>query len=155
MTDEDLAYLAIQRLQRAYSDIATRGAWHEVASILTPDCRITFDTRSGEIFKIEGPIEFGEFAAKMNGVFSFYQYIPLNFVVTIGPDGTAHGRSYSLEVAEDAQTRDWIESYGAYNDEYVLFENEWRFSRRHYQTHARRRANRVETFRLDERTAPW
>jgi hypothetical protein len=135
-------------LQRGYADIATRGAWHEVASLLTPDCHITFDTRSGRIFEIDGADEFGEFAAKMTGVFAFYEYIPQNFVVTVRPDGTASGRSYSLEVAEDAQTGDWIEFYGVYNDEYALIESGWRFSQRHYQTYARRRAGQLEAFKL-------
>jgi SnoaL-like domain len=148
MNDDALAYLAVEHLQRAYADIATRRAFVEAASILTPDATISFDTHSGEVFEIEGPIQFGEFGTKMTAGFSFYEFIPLNFVVTVAPDGTARGRSYSLEVAENEQNRDWIEFYGIYDDEYRTFQGEWRFSRRRYRTYARRTAGRLEAHPL-------
>lgn len=140
-TPADLACLSIHRLLNRYADAATRGAWHEVASLLTPDCRLAFDTRSGRVFEVDGAAALGEFGATMTGAFSFYQHICQN----IGPYGTAAGRSYSLEVASDAKTGDWIEFYGVYNDEYVLLEDRWLFSRREYRTHARRRAGHLES----------
>ena len=136
MDDEATAYLAIERLQRSYADIATRQAWSEVADLATPDARFTFDTHSGTVIEINGPVEFGAFGDRMTERFSFYEYIPLNFVVTIGTDGTALGRSYSLEVAEEAETGDWNEFFGVYRDDYAIFEGTWRFARRHYQTYA-------------------
>ena len=66
MDDDAIAYLAIQRLQRAYADIATRQAWSEVPSLATPDTCFSFDTHSGPIIEIEGPAEFGAFGAKAN-----------------------------------------------------------------------------------------
>jgi hypothetical protein len=146
--DEDSAYLAIQRLQRAYADVATRGAWGEAASLATPDARFTFDTRSGQVFEIEGADEFAAFGARMNQRFRFYEYIPLNFVVTILGDGTAHGRSYSLEVAEDGETGGWNEFFGVYRDGYAIFEGTWRFASRHYQTYGRRTDGRLQAFPL-------
>ena len=110
MHDDSQDYLAIMRLQRSYADIATRAAWKEVASLATPDARFSFDTHSGTVFEMNGPVAFGEFGARMTKSFTFYEYIPLNFVVTIGPDGTAEGRSFSLEVAEDGETGDWVDS---------------------------------------------
>ncbi len=147
--DDDIAYLAIQRLQRSYADIATRQAWAEVASLATPDARFSFDTRSGKVFEFEGPIAFGVFGAQANQRFTFYEYVPLNFVVTIGTDATARGRSYSLEVAEDRETGNWVEFYGVYQDEYAVFEDTWRFARRHYETYGRRTAGRLEAFPLE------
>ena len=138
------AYLTIMGLQRSYADIATRAAWDEVAAIATPDAHFSFHTSSGRKFEIEGAVAFGEFGGKMTERFRFYEYIPLNFVVTIGTDGTAHGRSYSLEVAEDAETGDWIDFYGMYQDEYALFEGTWRFARRRYRTVGQRTAGRLE-----------
>ena len=149
MDDDAFAYLAIQRLQRAYADIATRQAWSEVTAIATPDAQFTFDTRSGTVFEVDGPIEFGAFGAKMNQRFTFYEYIPLNFVVAIGTNGTARGRSYSLEVAEDGETGDWNEFYGLYEDEYAVFEGTWRFARRDYRTYGRRTAGRLQAFPLE------
>jgi hypothetical protein len=150
MNDDMQGYLAIMHLQRSYADVSTRRAWNEVATLATPDARFLFDTHSGKVFEIEGPVAFGEFGAKMTEGFTFYEYIPLNFVVTIGSDGTAEGRSYSLEVAEDAKTGDWNEFYGVYRDEYRLSEGAWRFSRRHYRTFGRRTGGRLEAFPLED-----
>jgi SnoaL-like domain len=149
MDNDATAYLAIQRLQRAYADVATRNAWNEAALLATPDARFTFDTHSGQVFEIEGGDEFVAFGARMNQRFKFYEYIPLNFVVTIGSDGTAHGRSYSLEVAEDGETGNWNEFFGVYEDEYVVFEGTWRFARRHYRTYARRTNGQLQSFPLE------
>jgi hypothetical protein len=146
--DDAIAYLAIQRLQRSYADIATRQAWSEVPSLAAPDARFSFDTHSGNVIEVEGAVAFGEFGAKANARFAFYEYIPLNFVVTIGRDNTARGRSYSLEVAEDRETGDWVEFYGTYEDEYAVFEGTWRFSSRHYQTYGRRTNGRLTSFPL-------
>jgi hypothetical protein len=150
MNDDSPAYLAIARLQRSYADIATRRAWNEVASLASPNAHFSFDLHAGKSFQVDGAVEFGEFGAKMTAGFTFYEYIPLNFVVEIGPDGVAHGRSYSLEVAEDAKTGEWIEFYGVYQDEYAIFEGTWRFTRRHYQTFGRRTAGRLESFPLED-----
>ena len=97
-----------------------------------------------------GAEAFGQFGAQSTGRFSFYEYVPLNTVVTIGA-GTARGRSYSLEVGEERDTRAWINVYGFYHDDYVLFEGSWRFARRQYQTLARRTGDRLESFPLQDR----
>ena len=149
MTDDPLAYIAIAQLQRRYADISTRRAWSEVGTIATPACRFSFDTRHG-LFEIEGAAAFAESGAQLADRFTFSDFIPVNFVVTFGSDGTAHGRSYCLEVAEERETGEWIEHYGLYEDEYALFEGTWRFSRRHYRTLARRTAvGPAEIFPLD------
>ena len=81
--------------------------------------------------------------------FAFYEYIPLNFVVTIASDDTASGRSYSLEVAEDRESGEWFEFYGTYQDEYTVFEGTWRFASRRYQTYGRRTGGMLTSFPLD------
>ena len=148
--DDSLAYLAIMRLHRAYADIATRRAWPEIAALAIPDARFTFDTRAGRVFEVVGIEEFGAFGAKSTGGFSFYEYIPLNTVVKISA-ASARGRSYSLEVSEDRDTGEWIEFYGMYHDDYVLFEGGWRFASRQYQTIGRRVGGRLQAFPLQDR----
>jgi hypothetical protein len=138
------------RLQRAYADIATRRAWREIATLATPDARFSFDIRSGMVIEVIGAKAFGAFGARSTDRFSFYQYVPLNTVVAVSA-GTARGRSYSLEVGEDRETREWINFYGLYHDDYVRFEGSWRFARRQYQTLARRTGDRLESFPLQER----
>lgn len=141
-------YTAIDRLQRAYADVATRKAWAEVPALLTDDAIVTFDTRAGTPFEVQGAVAFAEFGAKAVGIFGFYEYIPLNFVVTIGDDGTAQGRTYSLEVADLLSTGEWIEYYGVYDDSYAHVDGTWRFARRHYRTYGRRTDGRLEKFPL-------
>jgi SnoaL-like domain len=155
MNDDAIAYLAIMRLQSAYADISTRRAWSEFAALATPDARFSFDTRSGNVIEVVGAVAFGEFGAKMIDRFSFYEYMPLNFVVTIATDGTARGRSYALEVGEDRDTGDWIGFYGFYHDDYALFDGTWRFARRQYQTLARRTGDRLEAFPLQAKEMRW
>jgi hypothetical protein len=139
MTDEALAYIAIAQLQGRYADISTRRAWSELAAVAIPSARFSFDTRHG-LYEIEGAAAFAEAGAQLADRFTFNNFIPTNFVVTFAPDGTAHGRSYCLEAAQERESGEWIEHFGMYEDEYALFEGEWRFSRRHYRTLARRTA---------------
>src|SRR5262245_51368682 len=150
MNDDALAYLAIMRLQRAYADLATRRAWPEVASLATSDAGFSFDIRSGKVIEVIGAQAFGEFGARSTERFSFYEYVPLNTVVKIGA-GIARGRAYSLEVGEDRDTREWINFYGLYHDDYVLFDGAWLFARRHYQTLGRRTGDRMAAFPLEDR----
>jgi hypothetical protein len=149
--EDALAYLAIMRLHRAYADIATRQAWPEITSLAIPDARFSFDMRSGGVIEVVGAKAFGEFGAKSIDRFSFYEYIPLNTVMTIQGNGTARGRSYSLEVGEQRDTREWINYYGLYHDDYVRFDGTWRFARRQYQTLARRTGDRLASFPLEDR----
>jgi hypothetical protein len=149
--DDALAYLAIERLQRAYADIATRRAWPELASLVIPDARFSFDTRSSRVIEVTGAAALGAFGARSTEHFAFYQYIPLNTVVTIGTAGTARGRSYSLEVGEVRGTREWVEFYGFYHDDYACLDGAWRFARRRYQTLGRRTGDRWESFPLQDR----
>ena len=150
MNDDALAYLDIMRLQRAYADIATRRAWPEIAALAIPGARFSFDTRSGRVVELAAEA-LGEFGARATAQFSFYEYIPLNTVVTIDAAGTARGRSYALEVGEVRDTREWINFYGFYHDDYVRQDGAWRFARRQYQTLARRTGDRLEAFPLQDR----
>ena len=129
-------YAAIQQLQQAYADVVTRGAWDEVATLLTPDAHIRFVTSSGEVFEVDGAEAFGKFGANMTG-FDFFQYIPLTFVVSSTPEGTLEGRTSSLEVAEN-EAGQWIESYSIYEDIYAQTDGRWRFARRSHRTMKRR-----------------
>jgi len=150
MDDDALTYLAILRLQHAYADIATRRAWSEIASLATPDARFSFDTRSGRVIEV-GATALGEFGAKSVGRFSFYQYVPLNAVVTTTDAQTARGRAYSLEVGEERESGQWFHYYGLYHDDYARQDGAWRFARRQFQTLARRTTEgRLEAFPLQD-----
>ena len=138
MNEDALADIAIMRLQRAYADVSTRRAWPEFAALAAPDARFSFDTRTGDVIEVVGVDAFAEFAATMTDRFSFYEYVPLNFVATIDPAGTARGRSYSFEIGEDRDTGELVTFYGMYHDDYARVDATWLFTRRQYQTLARR-----------------
>jgi hypothetical protein len=133
-----LAELAIDRLQRAYADVSTRRAWDEFATLATPDARFSFDTRTGDVIELDGLAAFAEFGAAMTAQFSFYEYVPLNFVVDVDPvAGTARGRAYQLEIGQDRETSAFTNFYGMYHDDYARVDGQWWFTRRQYQSLAR------------------
>ena len=144
MNDEAIAYVAIDRLLRRYADLSTRGTYHELASLATPDAVFIFDTFSGQRFEVEGAQDFIDFSTKRAGGFSFFEYVTLNFVVDFGGEGTARGRVYNLELAYDAETDEFTNFYGQYDDEYVQLDGRWCFARRHYRTVARRTNDRLD-----------
>ncbi len=148
MTEDNDAYISIMRLHRAYADISTRRAWDEVASITTPDMSWHYVLLSGRTLECNGTAEYVQFHLEVNPRFSFFQQIPLNFVVDIGPDGTARGRSYVLEVAEETGTGEWINFYVVFRDEFAIFEGTWRFARRSART-LRRTSSKPELLPVD------
>lgn len=153
MNDDDVAHLRIERLQRRYADIATRGAYDrraydELAELATPDVRFRFTTAVGE-FDVLGVKQFSEFSASATeGRFSFFEYVLLNFVFHLNADGTARGRTYAVEFTEDREHEDWNEYYGAYDDDYEFSDGTWRFARRHYHAVAVRTSGRLQAFAL-------
>jgi len=146
MDPDALAHLALTRLQARYADIATRMAWAEMPTLLTPDARFTFDLRMGEPLVLDGPDAVAAFGEQACAMFSFYNYAPLNQVVTLTDDTHATGRAYALEVGVDASSGAWLEFYGRYHDDYAIHDGEWRFARRHFQTMATRTDGATTTY---------
>ena len=136
--DDTLAYIAITRLQQAYGDVSTRRAWAEMTALTTADAVFSYDFGTGDIIELRGASALCEFGARVLQRFSFYQYVPVNTVVDVGADGTAHGRFYVLEVGQERETGDWLDVFGLYHDDYVFEAGTWRFARRQYQVLARR-----------------
>jgi SnoaL-like domain len=146
MDRELVAHLAITRLQGRYADIASRQAWSELQSIVLPDATFAFDLGAGDVLTFTGPDELAAFGTRACERFAFYEYIPLNTVVSLTSKTRATGRSYALEIGVDKTTGDWTEFYGLYQDEYAVDHGEWRFAGRHFRTMARRSDGRTSTF---------
>jgi len=152
VNDDALADIAITRLQREYADASTRKAWPEFAALATPDAQFSFDTRTGKVFEMVGLDAFVEFAATMTDRFSFYEYVPLNFVAKVDPAGTARGRSYSFEIGEDRNTGELLTFYGMYHDDYARVDGTWLFTHRRYQTLGRRTgSDPMDSYPLEDR----
>jgi SnoaL-like protein len=129
MDDDTLAHLAITRLHCWYTDIASRQAWEEMVDLALADASFSFDLGGGRVLEFVGA-ELGSFGPRATAQFSFYEYLPMNTVVTVTSEATATGRSYALEVGVDKASDDWIEVYGVYDDDYVMHDGKWMFSRR-------------------------
>jgi hypothetical protein len=148
MSDEADAYLAISRLHATYADYATRKDWSAMRHIVVPDARLTFVFGEGESVTVTGADELAAFGRRATAAFDFYSYEPLNFVllslepgtttVRTSTDATATGRFYAHEIATLRDTGQWVEFYGAYDDEYVVGEGRWRFATRTFRTRAHR-----------------
>jgi hypothetical protein len=146
MDRELLAHVAITRLQGRYADIASRQAWPEMQSIVLADATFSFNLGAGDVLTFVGPDELAAFSARACERFAFYEYIPLNTVISLTSKHRAGGRSYSLEVGVDKASGEWTEFYGLYHDDYTVDHGKWRFARRHFQTMARRGEGRTRTF---------
>ncbi len=109
-----------------------------MGDIVLPDARLSFDFGEGHVLELTGPDEVGSFGAKATASFAFYSYQPLNSVLTHVEASAASGRFYALEVAVERDTGNWLEFYGAYDDEYERRGDSWMFSRRAFRTLAQR-----------------
>lgn len=146
MDDDSLAYVAITRLQNRYADVATRRAWAEMADLALPTARFSFDLQAGRVLEFVGPAALAEFGSRATAGYSFYEYLPLNTVVTVADDTSATGRFYALEIGVDAASGAWTEFYGFYFDEYACVESRWLFARRAFQILTHRTGSKITSF---------
>lgn len=131
---DSVTYGAVAQLQQTYADIASRGAWGEAAALFTPGTTLTFHTWSGALFELRGADSFASFGGQMTDRYSFFEYLPMNFIAWPLGDGTLGGRAYSLEVGEEKGSGAWVESFSVYEDEYAQHDGAWRFARRAQRT---------------------
>jgi hypothetical protein len=148
VTTDALDYLAITRLQSAYADVVTRRAWSELAALFLPDAPIRIDTVTRPVVELTGPLALGEFIAAAVERFDFFEFVPLNTVVDVAPDGMARGRLYLVEIRQERDSGAWSNAFGVYDDTYVRHDDRWLFARRGYRSLARRvGTERAEVFR--------
>jgi SnoaL-like domain len=137
-TDDALAYLDITRLQSAYADVVTRRSWAELESLFLPGAPIHVATVSAPVIELVGAAALGEFVGGAIERFEFFEFVILNTVVRVGPEGAARGRVYMVELRQEQATGEWSNAFGVYHDNYAVHEGHWRFAERHYQSLARK-----------------
>ena len=133
-------YVAIRRVQDAFADIVTRGAWRELTDIFADDASITVDTRTGRSIELIGPAELAALTKKATEGLALFQFVILNSRVFLHPDGDpdrAAARMYIVEIRCDGESGDWSNSYGVYHDRFARAGDAWVFSRRTYHSLAR------------------
>jgi hypothetical protein len=134
---EELAYLAITRLQAAYADSVTRRAWSDFEHLFEPHATVDINKITEGSFQLVGPQAIGEFISKAIERYEFFEFAILNAVVSIESSESATGRVYFVELRQDAENGMWSEAYAVYQDRYVRRDGRWRFQQRHHQTLAR------------------
>jgi hypothetical protein len=137
---DTVEYVAIRRLQDAYADVVTRRAWDELDDIFLPDGVVELDTRQGDMIRMDGPHELGEFISRAIEQFDFFEFVTLNTRIEIGAAGRAHtaeARLYMCELRTDRETRRWNNAFGVYHDRYRRHDNRWWFAHRRYHSLAR------------------
>ena len=141
---EDLAYVALRRLQNRYADIVTRRAWTELAEIVQDDCPVVVDVRHTQ-FEMTGPTELGEFIDRQIQRFDLFHFVILNTVMRIDvAAGTAGARMYINEIRQNRSDGRRTDAYGVYHDRFERDgDGGWWFARRHYQSLARTAEPRV------------
>lgn len=138
---------AIRHLHAAYGDAVTRRAWDELVPLFRPDCPITIDLRDGRMIEHVGPQAIGAFIAGSIERFEFFEFVPLNAVVTVDGE-TATGRLYMCELRQDADSHRWTNAFGLYLDTFVRRDGSWQYASRNYSSLARTSpdAGRMDVF---------
>jgi hypothetical protein len=145
---ETIDYIAVNRLQTAYADIATRRAWDELDEVFVPDIPISINLRDRDAYEFEDRDAFREFVSAAVDRFEFFEFVILNTRVYLNYEGNpdaAVARMYMSELRQDHAERRWSVVYGVYHDQFHRLDDRWWFVSRNYSSLARP-AKDVETF---------
>jgi hypothetical protein len=124
---------SIGRLHAAYGDVVTRRAWDELDALFDPACPVSLALRDGRSLHFVGPGAIGEFIAGAIERFSFFEFVPLNWVADVDDTGdTASGRLWITELRTDAATGAWSQAFGLYEDRLALVDGRWVYAERRY-----------------------
>jgi hypothetical protein len=145
---ETIDYIAVNRLQTAYADIATRRAWDELDEIFVADIPISINLRDRDAYEFEDRDAFREFVSAAVDRFEFFEFVILNTRVYLNYEGNpdaAVARMYMSELRQDHAERRWSVVYGVYHDQFHRLDDRWWFVSRNYSSLARP-AKDVEAF---------
>src|SRR6266487_1670166 len=133
MTDpmqETIDYVAVNRLQTAYADIATRRAWDELDEIFVADIPISINLRDRDAYEFEDRDAFREFVSAAVDRFEFFEFVILNTRVSLNYEGNpdaAVARMYISELRQDHAEHRWSVVYGVYHDHFHRLDDRWWF----------------------------
>jgi hypothetical protein len=134
---ETIDYIAVNRLQHAYADIATRRAWDELDEIFVPDIPVVIDLRDREPYRFESRDTFRDFVSAAVDHFEFFEFVLLNTRVYLNHEGdpdTAVARMYMSELRQDHAELRWTAVYGVYHDRFRRIDGQWWFASRNYSS---------------------
>jgi len=148
ITQETIDYIAVNRLQHAYADIATRRAWAELDEIFVPDIPISIDLRDRDPLVFDSCEGFRGFVSAAVDRFEFFEFVLLNTRVYLEHEGdpdAAVARMYMCELRQDHAEHTWSVVYGVYLARFRRLDGRWWFVSRNYSSLARP-ARVVEAF---------
>jgi hypothetical protein len=152
VSDEDLLdYVAVCRLQAAYSDAVTRRAWSDLGPLFLPDATIRVDTVTGEPLEFTGAEGIGGFISGAIERFEFFELVILNVHVLVKADLGAdelRSRTFTCELRQEGANGHWTNAFGVYHDELRRVADQWCYAKRRYQSLAR--TGRSEVFPFPE-----
>jgi hypothetical protein len=149
LPQETIDYIAVNRLQHAYADIATRRAWAELDEIFIPDIPISIDLRDREPYVFDDRDAFREFVSAAVDRFEFFEFVLLNTRVYLEHQGNpdaAVARMYMSELRQDHAERRWSAVYGVYHDTFHRISGQWWFVSRNYSSLGRPADRDIEAF---------
>jgi SnoaL-like domain len=145
-----LDYVAICRLQAAYSDAVTLRAWSDLGPLFLPEATITVDTVTSDPYEFVGADGIGGFISGAIERFEFFELVILNVHVLANADGvdadTLRSRTFTCELRQEGANGHWTNAFGVYHDELRRVDDRWRYARRRYQSIAR--TGRSEVFAI-------
>jgi hypothetical protein len=148
VSQETIDYVAVNRLQHAYADIATRRAWDELDEIFVPEIPISVELRDRDPYEFGNREAFKEFVSAAVDRFEFFEFVILNTRVYLEHEGDpdiAVARLYMSELRQDHAEHGWSVVYGVYHDRFRRIDGQWWFVSRNYSSLARP-ANDVVAF---------
>jgi hypothetical protein len=140
MPDDVADYVAIRRLQDAFADTVTRGAWHELSEMFTADATITVHIGDRKPITVVGAAALSTFTRQAISGLDFFQFVILNTQIALEAEGDANAARARVYICEERlahSTGAWSRSFGVYLDDYVRVDDRWRFSERIYYALAR------------------
>jgi SnoaL-like domain len=148
VSDQDLLdYVAICRLQAAYSDAVTRRAWSDLGPLFIADASIRVDTVTGPPLEFVGAVGIGSFISGAIERFEFFELVILNVHVLSNAGADAlRSRTFTCELRQEGANGHWTNAFGVYHDELRRDGGDWRYATRRYQSIAR--TGRSEVFEI-------
>ena len=84
---ELIDHAAVQRLQARYADVVNRRRWDELEDLFVDGMPLHLDTVTAAARTMAGAREIGEFIDSAIERFDFFEFLPLNTVIDLYPDG--------------------------------------------------------------------
>ncbi len=135
--DDQMAYIAITRMQADYADIVSRRAWSELDAIFEPEAKIHLDLITKGM-DFTGPGRDRQLHRRVDRAVRVLPVRHPEFGRARAGRVQRTGRMYMSELRQHGASGGWSTIHGVYHDTYRKDSaGNWRFAARDYQSLAR------------------